>query len=91
LGFTPYVFGVKVLAQFRRRADGKDFERVWGYGMDLDGTVLFRSTEADLIIHHESLLTLADVLPYLQSKDRWSEVACHITANPDGSVSREYR
>jgi hypothetical protein len=85
----PYIFGVRVLAQFRRKADGKDFERVWGYGMDLDGVALSGPTEADLIIHSPSFISLADVLPYLQSRDHWSEVACHTKVNPDGSASRE--
>jgi hypothetical protein len=64
------LFGLKVIVKFRRAADGKTYEFVRGYGMDLQGFELY-------VPLHNYLgpFDFSEVLPYLMEPSHWSNVA----------------
>lgn len=91
---VPYVFGVKLHARFRRRTDGRDFEVIACYGSDVvTGHALYTPHPFRLSMPEElkQVLTLDEVVQYLNSSDHWVGVVTEISANPDGSLSRKNR
>lgn len=76
---SRYLFGVRVIISFRRTADGKSYELVRGYGMDLNGTILYVPSP-----NLSPLFDLSEVIPYLKDPSHWSHVARIISSQSSG-------
>jgi hypothetical protein len=86
---VPYIFGVKLHAKFRRRADGKDFDVLGCYGSDVvTGHGLYTPDPFSIGMPEElkNILTLNEAVKYINSPDHWVSVVTEISAN-----SRKYR
>lgn len=80
------LFGVRVIVTFRRAVDGKPYELVRGYGMDMQATILFAPSPNIL-----GPFDFLEVVPYLKDPGHWSNVATYISSLPGGGVSRKYK
>lgn len=83
------IFGIKLHAKFRRRADGREFDVVSCYGADVGGNVLippepFTKSMPEGLRH---MVQIGEVVKYLDSSDHWVGVITEI----GGSSSPIYR
>jgi len=81
---------VYIVARCRRHADGKDFTFSKAYGIfNFQGPALFTegSTMDVLPIDIRSqFLTLHEVIPYLDSPERWTSVTREVTSDANGDL-----
>jgi len=86
----PSRAGVYIVARCRRHADGKDFTFSKAYGIfNFQGPALFTegSTMDVLPIDIRSqFLTLHEVIPYLDSPERWTSVTREVTSDANGDL-----
>jgi hypothetical protein len=91
-GGGSYILGVKIPVKFRRRADGKDFELIRGYGISLGGEILYSPSGANLPVElRDSMIQLDDAIKHINSPDHWSSVVAEISSTPDGGIITKHR
>ncbi|MGO9256300.1 MAG: hypothetical protein ACLQU1_08375 [Bryobacteraceae bacterium] len=81
----PSIQGVRILLEFRRIEDGKDFSSIHAYGMDPSGMALMAPIEETAF---PGILRFTEVMPYLQTKQNWGSVPRIISGGPGGLTSR---
>ena len=87
-GKVYHLYGIRIIVQFRRQADGRDFEIVRAYQMDLHGAGLFSPIPTSIGKCQWSAagqhFEFGAVIPYLQSSEHWSDVVHMISGDGPG-------
>jgi hypothetical protein len=94
----PSRAGVQIIAKFRRHSDGKNFDLSQAYGCFTfngpdgklrAGAIVTVQTTMDYAAPEpmrSSYLTLHEILPFLDSPERWTSITKEVTVGPDGKM-----